>query len=73
MVWDTLNANVPGCVSRSFWANVPLPTPEGPEMTIGRRSGGAASCQCLLFSALGKVERTRSHFKLDTLEMVVGW
>lgn len=43
-MWDTLTAKMSGCVSRILWGNVPLPTPEGPEMTIGRRSGGSAVC-----------------------------
>lgn len=29
-----------GCCAKSILNRVPLPTPEGPEMTIGRRSGG---------------------------------
>lgn len=29
-----------GCCAKSILNSVPLPTPEGPEMTIGRRSEG---------------------------------
>jgi hypothetical protein len=32
-----------GIPSRSFWMSVPLPTPDGPEMTGGLRSRGGAA------------------------------
>lgn len=33
-------AKIEGCASRSFLYKVPLPTPEGPEIMIGRLSFG---------------------------------
>ena len=35
MVWETLKPNFPGWSAMSLLMSVPLPTPEGPQMTTG--------------------------------------
>lgn len=42
-MWDTVNANVFGCASKTLLISVPLPTPVGPDITIGRGSGSVTS------------------------------
>ena len=50
-------AKTSGYLSKSLRQRVPFPTPDGPEMTIGRRSEGAAGA--------GRRRSARLHFEGD--------
>jgi len=51
VVCETVVAKTPGNSSRSFLYSVPLPTPEGPEITTGSVEGGCATqCQWMACS-----------------------
>lgn len=51
-----------GCTAKSFLKRVPLPTPEGPEMMRGRRSGGRVGAMVMVV-----VERLRKGEKVEAL------